>query len=112
MSNRSSRLAGCAAALCAAQAAWAQPLPVRSIDVVSGMPPVIDAANLYSEARAGNLSATVADALPRVYVPNLRSDDVYVIDPATFKVIDKFRNLAAWRHADGRRRQAGRRAVE
>jgi YVTN family beta-propeller protein len=91
MSNRSSRLAGCAAALCAAQAAWAQPLPVRSIDVVSGMAPVIDAANLYSEARAGNLSATVADALPRVYVPNLRSNDVYVIDPATLKVVDRFK---------------------
>jgi YVTN family beta-propeller protein len=91
MSNRSSRLAGCAAALCAAQAAWAQPLPVRSIDVVSGMPPVIDAANLYSEARAGNLSATVADALARVYVPNLRSNDVYVIDPATLKVVDRFK---------------------
>jgi YVTN family beta-propeller protein len=91
MSNRSSRLAGCAAALCAAQAAWAQPLPVRSIDVVGGMPPVIDAANLYSEARAGNLSATVADALARVYVPNLRSNDVYVIDPATLKVVDRFK---------------------
>ncbi len=30
-------------------------------------------------------------ALPRVYVPNLQSNDVYVIDPATFKVVDRFR---------------------
>jgi YVTN family beta-propeller protein len=28
---------------------------------------------------------------PRVYVPNLQSNDVYVIDPATLKVVDKFR---------------------
>jgi YVTN family beta-propeller protein len=33
----------------------------------------------------------VAGALPRVYVPNLRSDSVSVIDPATFKVVDTFK---------------------
>ena len=47
--------------------------------------------NLYGEAGAGHLSAAVAGALPRVYVPNLRSNDVYVIDPATLKVVDKFK---------------------
>ncbi|MBI3455084.1 MAG: hypothetical protein HY002_04770 [Candidatus Rokubacteria bacterium] len=55
------------------------------------MPPVLDPANLYSETRAGRLSPAVANALPRVYVPNLRSNDVYVIDPATRKVVDRFR---------------------
>src|SRR4030095_13370345 len=30
-------------------------------------------------------------ALPRVYVPHLQSNDVWVIDPATLKVVDKFR---------------------
>ncbi|HYS13650.1 MAG TPA: YncE family protein, partial [Burkholderiaceae bacterium] len=55
------------------------------------MPPVVDRNNLYSEAGAGKMSPTVADALPRVYVPNLQSNDVYVIDPATMKVIDRFR---------------------
>jgi YVTN family beta-propeller protein len=54
------------------------------------MPQVTDPANLYSEAEAGRMSPAVAGALPRVYVPNLRSDDVYVIDPATYKVVDKF----------------------
>jgi YVTN family beta-propeller protein len=82
--RRSSRfLAG--AALCLASAAagaGAEPLP--------GMPPVVDPHNLYSEAAAGKLSPAAADALPRVYVPNLRSDDVYVIDPATMKVVDRF----------------------
>jgi YVTN family beta-propeller protein len=36
------------------------------------------------------MSPAVGGALPRVYVPNLRSDDVYVIDPTTFKVVDKY----------------------
>jgi len=46
--------------------------------------------NLYSETTAGKLSPAVADALPRVYVPHVKSGDVYVIDPATFQVVDKF----------------------
>jgi YVTN family beta-propeller protein len=62
-----------------------------TIASVSGIPAVVDASNLYSEAGAGHLSASVAGALQRVYVPNLRSNDVYVIDPATLKVVDKFR---------------------
>jgi YVTN family beta-propeller protein len=55
------------------------------------MPPVVDPANLYSETRSDKLSPAVANALTRVYVPNLKSNDVYVIDPATLKVIDKFK---------------------
>jgi len=61
-----------------------------AIDTVPGMPPVLNADNLYSETGAAHMSPAVAAALPRVYVPNLRSDDVYVIDPSTFKVVDKF----------------------
>lgn len=60
------------------------------IATLPGMPPVVNASNLYSEAGAGRLSAVAASALPRIYVPNLRSNDVYVIDPATMKVVDKF----------------------
>ena len=63
----------------------------RAIETVPGMPPVPDPANLYSEAGAGKLSSAVVGALPRVYVPNVKSNDVYVIDPATLKVVDKFR---------------------
>jgi len=33
----------------------------------------------------------VAGDLPRVYVPHVKSNDVYVIDPATFKVVDRFK---------------------
>jgi YVTN family beta-propeller protein len=61
------------------------------VDTVPGMPPVTDATNLYGDAAAGRLSEAVHDALPRVYVPNLRSNDVWVIDPATFTVVDKFK---------------------
>jgi YVTN family beta-propeller protein len=63
----------------------------RSIQTVVGMPPVIDPNNLYSETRPDKLSATVAKHLSRVYVPNRRSNDVWVIDPATMKVVDKFK---------------------
>ncbi|HWO41550.1 MAG TPA: YncE family protein [Candidatus Eisenbacteria bacterium] len=55
------------------------------------MPPVIDPKNLYSEIGAGKLSSVVAKHLSRVYVPNRSSNDVWVIDPATFKVVDRFR---------------------
>jgi len=65
--------------------------PALAIDTVPGMPPVVDPANLYSETRAGALSAAVASALPRVYVPNRTSNDVWVYDPATLKVVDKFK---------------------
>ena len=65
--------------------------PSRAVETVPGMPPVTDPANLYSETRTDRMSPAVANALPRVYVPNLKSNDVYVIDPATFKVVDKFK---------------------
>jgi YVTN family beta-propeller protein len=55
------------------------------------MPPVVDPTNLYSEATAGKLSAVVAGVLPRVYVPHVKSNDIYVIDPATMQVVDRFR---------------------
>ena len=63
----------------------------RAVETVPGMPPVVDPGNLYSETRSDKLSPAVAGALPRVYVPNLKSNDVYVIDPATRKVVDRFR---------------------
>jgi YVTN family beta-propeller protein len=61
------------------------------VPTVAGMPPVTDPANLYGDAGANMLSPAVAGALARVYVPNLRSDSVSVIDPATFKVVDTFK---------------------
>nr|WP_315205906.1 YncE family protein [uncultured Albidiferax sp.] len=52
------------------------------------MPSVVNPANLYSEAGAGRINPAAASALPRIYVPNLRSNNVSVIDPATMKVVD------------------------
>jgi YVTN family beta-propeller protein len=62
----------------------------RTVDTVPGMPPVLNPANLYSEARAGRLAPATAGALARVYVPNVKSNDVYVIDATTLAVVDRF----------------------
>jgi YVTN family beta-propeller protein len=56
-----------------------------------GMPPVLNPKDIYSETRAGLLSASVKSFPSRVYVPNTVSNTVDVIDPATFRVIDHFR---------------------
>jgi YVTN family beta-propeller protein len=56
-----------------------------------GMPPVIDPNNLYSEAASKRLSPAVTGALARVYVPNVLSNDVDVIDPSTLEVVDHFK---------------------
>jgi len=79
--------AACLLAL--AGAATAQTASVKP--ALPSTPPVIDTHNIYSETTAGKLSPAVAGALERVYVPNLRSNDVSVIDPATFKVVDRFK---------------------
>jgi YVTN family beta-propeller protein len=54
------------------------------------MPPVLDRSNLYSGAAADRFSPAVAGAPPRVYVPNRQSNSVYVIDPATLEVVDRY----------------------
>jgi YVTN family beta-propeller protein len=64
--------------------------PPAAIASVPGMPPVPDPSNLYSETSAGELSPTVAGDPPGVYVPNRQSNNVYVIDPATLAVADRF----------------------
>jgi YVTN family beta-propeller protein len=85
-----------AAAASAAPAPTVRAAPAPSaasaaaIDTVPGMAPVTDRANLYSDAGAGKLSEAVRDALPRVYVPHVRSSDVWVIDQATLKVVRRF----------------------
>jgi YVTN family beta-propeller protein len=66
------------------------PASTAGVATVPGMPPVVDPSNLYSQAGANMLSPAVAGAVPRVYVPNLRSNTVSVIDPATKQVVDTF----------------------
>ena len=65
--------------------------PTPTLVTVAGMPPVVDARNLYSEVAAGKMSPALAGDLVRIYVPNLRSNDVYVVDPQAMKVIDRFK---------------------
>ena len=62
-----------------------------AVRTVPGMPPVPDPRNLYSEVAAGKMSPAVQGDLVRIYVPNLRSNDVYVVDPATMKVESRFK---------------------
>ncbi|MEI6802032.1 MAG: YncE family protein [Burkholderiales bacterium] len=62
-----------------------------TITTVAGMPGVSDARNLYGDTGPGRLSAAVKDDLERIYVPNLRGNNVSVIDPATLKVVDRFK---------------------
>ncbi len=75
----------------AAPATAASAPAAAAVATVAGMPPVIDARNLYSETAAGKISPALADDLERIYVPNLRSNDVYVVDPAAMKVVDRFK---------------------
>ena len=65
--------------------------PMAPIQTVPGMPPVPDAKNLYSETTPGHMSPAARDHLERVYVPNLRSKSVSVIDPHSMKVVDTLR---------------------
>jgi len=60
------------------------------LQTLPGMPPVINPRNVYSEATAGKLSPATMGALSRVYVPNVKSGDVYVIDPSMFQVVDHY----------------------
>jgi YVTN family beta-propeller protein len=83
-------------AIAIALLAYAHPVAAQapspaSVATVPGMPAVVDPRNLYSEAGAGRIAAAAAGDLPRVYVPNVRSNDVYVIDPMTLAVVDKLK---------------------
>lgn len=64
---------------------------VAAIETVPGMPKVSDPLNLYSDTGANQLSPVVKDDLVRIYVPNLRGNNVTVVDPATLKVVDQFK---------------------
>ncbi len=91
MTRRTTLTRALAATLAIGLCLWAgRLLATGALDLLPGMPPVVDPANLYSEATAGHLSAAVADDLPRVYVPTLKSNEVYVIDPAALRVVDRF----------------------
>lgn len=89
-------VAGCSAAPVRSPAphpATHRPPAVRPAGAtgLTGMPPVTDPHNVYADAGANDLSATARLARPLVYVPHNGSGAVWVIDPATFKVVGKYR---------------------
>ena len=53
--------------------------------------PTPEPRDIYSGSASGKLSPALTGDLERIYVPNLRGNDVYVIDPLTLKVVDKFK---------------------
>lgn len=69
-----------------------------AVKTVAGMPPVSDPSNLYGDTTSTHLRADLKGDLERIYVPNLRSNDVSVIDPATLKVVDRFKVGKAPQH--------------
>ena len=101
----------------------AQPAEEKStpaIASVDGMPAVLDPSNVYGAAGAGRFSPAVSGALERVYVPEIGSNRVDVIDPATLSVVDQFRTgpkpqhvipswdlKTLWVAGSGRRRSRG-----
>lgn len=90
LSSRSARMASSAGILLLSLALPIFAATGSAADMLPGMPPVNDMKNLYGDAGVNRFSPAVNGALARVYVPNLRSNDVYVIDPTTFTVVDKF----------------------
>ena len=71
---------------------------MAAVNTVAGMAPVLDAENLYSETRTDRMLPAVKQDPERVYVPNLRGNNVTVIDPATLKVVDRFKVGRAPQH--------------
>jgi DNA-binding beta-propeller fold protein YncE len=84
------RFISLAAAVCLWGGVAAAQTGPRPVETIPGMPPVVNPTNLYSEIRPDNVSPTVSGALSRIYVPNRQGNDVWVIDPAVMKVVDKF----------------------
>src|SRR5436190_10399680 len=60
------------------------------VEILPGMPPIIDPSDIYSEDRPGKLSPAVKSFPSLVYVPNSGSNSVDVINPRTFRIIKHF----------------------
>jgi YVTN family beta-propeller protein len=55
-----------------------------------GMPALLNPRDVYAAARPGRFSRATIGARPYVYVPNTISNDVYVIDQRTYKVVARY----------------------
>lgn len=65
---------------------------------LSGMPAVLDPNNIYAANTPNNLSDAVKGMPELVYVPNLKSSTVSIIDPKTYKVIKTIKTLKGPQH--------------
>jgi YVTN family beta-propeller protein len=72
-----------------APARAASPSPA-AVDLLPGMPPPLLPDEVYAAAGPGALSAAVRGDRELVYVPRSTADDVAVIDPHTFRVLDRY----------------------
>jgi DNA-binding beta-propeller fold protein YncE len=72
------------------------PFTVPGRSPLPGMPPNTDTKNIY--ANTLKISDTIKDAKNLVYVPHNESADVWVIDPTTFKVVDRYPTGAIAQH--------------
>jgi YVTN family beta-propeller protein len=64
--------------------------PAPPFPLLAGMPEYVAYDNVYAAAGPDMLSDTVRGHRELIYVPHNDSDDVYVIDPKTYEVIDRF----------------------
>lgn len=101
-------LAGCARppSITAAEIAPPEPTPPVAVAVTPpvaavvtppavavlypGMPAYVSDDNVYAAAGAGRLLPEVAKDRELVYVPNTLSDELFVIDPKTYKVVARY----------------------
>ncbi|MEN3362596.1 MAG: hypothetical protein V7637_6578 [Mycobacteriales bacterium] len=62
-------------------------------NLLPGMPAPLAAGDVYAADRPGDLSPVARQARPLVYVPHTKSNDLWVIDPTTNKVIRRIPNV-------------------
>ncbi|HVU75986.1 MAG TPA: hypothetical protein VHC67_00290 [Gaiellaceae bacterium] len=56
----------------------------------SAVPKLVSSSNVYAADTPAGITGAARHALPRIYVPNSKSDSVDVIDPSTYKVVGHF----------------------
>jgi DNA-binding beta-propeller fold protein YncE len=64
--------------------------PWPDMSLLAGMPAYLSEGNVYAAAGPNMLSDTVRGHRDLVYVPHNNSNDVWVIDPKTYEVVDRF----------------------
>jgi YVTN family beta-propeller protein len=89
-SSGASLTAGARGTPAASSGAAEQVALAAGINLLPGMPPLLDPKNVYAADQPNELSSTVKNFPSRVYVPNSESASVDVIDPNTYKIIDHF----------------------